>query len=236
MRRFDGTEPVPAVVTLHLWGVRAPAVPLALGRMALDRWLLRRQPAAFTRLLGTGHGRTFGLGDADPGHWAVLATWDDPGDTEAFERSATVRGWDRLSHERLVVRLRPLASRGRWGGRQPFGAPEPMPVDGPVASITRARIRARKARTFYRAVPPVAADVLTARGRRLAIGIGEAPVGLQGTFSLWDDVRGLTEFAHRRRPHREAIRQTALEDWYAEELFARFTVLAVEGTYAGRTP
>jgi hypothetical protein len=40
----------------------------------------------------------------------------------------------------------------------------------------------------------------------------------------------------RRTAHRLAIQRTEEEHWYAEELFARFEVLDVEGTYAGRTP
>lgn len=228
--------PVPAVVTLHLWGVPGRAVPAALARMGRDRPLLRRTPASFWKLLGTGDGRTFTVRDADPNHWGVLATWDCEGDAAGFERSATVRGWDRLSYERLVVRMRPVASRGTWAGRTPFGDPVPTPAEGPVASITRARIRPRKAVTFWRAVPPVSADLHRVDGLRLAVGIGEAPIGLQGTFSLWSGAPALMSFAHRRSPHLDAIRRTATEDWYAEELFARFAVLDVEGTFAEVAP
>lgn len=227
---------VPAVVTLHLWGVPGVAVPRALLRMGLDRPLMRRTPARFWKLLGTGNGRTFTVRDADPNHWGVLATWDDEGDARVFEHSPTVRGWDALADERLVVRMRPLASHGTWAGRTPFGNPRPPRVTGPVASITRARIRPGKAMTFWRAVPPVSTDLHRVDGLRLAVGIGEAPIGLQGTFSLWRDSEALTSFAHRRSPHLEAIARTATEDWYAEELFARFGVLDVEGTFAGSTP
>jgi hypothetical protein len=82
----------------------------------------------------------------------------------------------------------------------------------------------------------VSADLHRCDGLRLAVGIGEAPIGLQGTFSLWDTSRHLTEFAHRRAPHLEAVRRTAELGWYAEELFARFAVLDVDGTFQGRTP
>jgi len=105
-----------------------------------------------------------------------------------------------------------------------------------VAALTRARIATAKALTFWRAVPPVSADLHRSPGLRLALGIGEAPVGLQGTFSLWDSAAALTGFAHRGSPHVEAIRRTAEEGWYTEELFARFAVLDVEGTFAGRAP
>ncbi|MFP5336607.1 MAG: monooxygenase [Actinomycetes bacterium] len=221
------------VVTLHVWGVPARAVPLAVARMAWDRPLMRRTDARFWKLLGTGRGRTFTATDADPRRWAVLATWDDDAAADAFESSPTVRGWGGIAEERLAVRLRPLASRGEWSGRRPFGEPRPRRVDGPVASITRARIRPRKTLSFHRAVPPVSHDLRQVDGVRLAVGIGEAPVGLQGTFSVWESADALLDFAHRRNPHREVVRRTAEQDWYAEELFARFEVLDIAGTLGG---
>lgn len=225
-------------MTLHLWGVPARAVPAAVARMAVDRRLLRTSGARFTKLLGTGDGRTFTARDADPRHWGLLATWDDPAAAAAFERSATARAWGRLQDERLRVALRPIASRGRWAGREPFGAPAPRREDaeGPVASITRARIRASRTLGFWRAVPPVSADLHAVAGLRLAVGIGEAPVGLQGTFSLWEGADALTAFAHQRAAHARVVAETARRGWYAEELFARFAVLDVEGTHAGRAP
>jgi hypothetical protein len=230
--------PAPAVVTLHLWGVPGPAVPGAVARMALDRPLMRRSRARFWKLLGTGAGRTFTPRDADPRHWGLLAAWDSAEDAEAFEAAATVRAWGRLAEERLRVAMRPLASRGRWSGREPFGAPRPSRSDaaGPVASITRARLRLLRSASFHHAVPPVSADLREAPGLRLALGIGEAPVGLQGTFSLWSDGEALQRFAHQRAAHTEVVARTAREGWYAEELFARFAVLDVRGSYAGRRP
>lgn len=237
-------DPVPALVTLHLWGVDARAVPRAVARMALDRRHLRASPASFWKLLGTGDGRTFTPRDADPGHWAVLTTWDDPAEAAAFERSPAVVAWDRLARERLRVEMVPVAARGRWSGRAPFGEPTPRRAgpagsgagDGPVASITRARIRLGRGRAFWRAVPPVSTDLQQVPGMRLAVGIGEAPVGLQGTFSLWDDAASLRDFAHRRAAHRDVVERTAREGWYAEELFARFAVRDLSGTYRGATP
>ncbi|GAB36754.1 hypothetical protein GOOTI_239_00010, partial [Gordonia otitidis NBRC 100426] len=60
--------------------------------------------------------------------------------------------------------------------------------------------------------------------------------GLQGTFSLWRDSRALTDFAYRSPAHATAIRQTRPQRWYAEDLFARFAVLDVDGTYAEVEP
>lgn len=227
---------VPAVVTLHLWGVPRLAVPAALARMARDRRPLRRTPGLrFGKLLGTGDGRTFTVRDADPRHWGVLATWTSEEAAAAFEDGPVVRGWAGIAEERLRVRLRPLASRGSWARSRPFGDPVPTPYEGRVAAVTRARIAPRRLVTFWRAVPPVSADLRATDGLRLAVGIGEAPVGLQGTFSLWDSPAALTAFAYQRSPHVEAVRRTAELGWYAEELFARFAVLDVEGTLAGRS-
>jgi hypothetical protein len=82
-------------------------------------------------------------------------------------------------------------------------------------------------------VPPVALDVRAGTGLTFAIGLGEAPVGLQGTFSTWRDGRALTDFAYRRAPHRSAIDQTNLHRWYSEELFARFALMTAKGSVAG---
>lgn len=229
----------PRTAVLHLWRVPTRRLPGALVRMATTKPMLRGTAhLRFTKVLGTGSGRTFTVRDADPHHWALLTVWDDHLAAAAFAADArhrALRSWQRIAAEQLVVRLQPIASRGEWSRQHPFGDPTPQKVTGPVASITRARITARKAVTFWRAVPPVSHDLHQVDGLRLALGIGEAPVGLQGTFSVWDDAQALTRFAHRREPHVDAIRRTALEGWYAEELFARFAVLGARGTYDGRT-
>jgi hypothetical protein len=227
----------PPLVTLTLWGVGPTAVPAAVLRMALDRRHVRRTPGlAFAKLLGTGDGRTFTLRDADPLHWGLLAVWQDRTAADRFAAGSTHRAWDALARERLDVALLPVASRGLWSGRRPFGDPRPRRVRGPVAALTRARIRARRARAFWHAVPPVSADLHAAPGLRLAVGVGEAPVGLQGTFSVWDSADALVEFAHRRAAHAEVVRRTVREGWYVEELFARFEVLSLSGTFRGRRP
>ena len=227
---------VPAVVTLHLWGVPSSSVPGAVIRLGLHRYLLRRSGGpVFAKLLGTGDGRTFTMRDADPRHWGLLATWPSAAAAREFEDGPVPRSWRRIATEQLRVALRPLSSRGEWSHRRPFGEPAAGRHDGPVAAVTRARISPRRAVAFWRAVPPVSADLHRSPGLAFSVGIGEAPVGLQGTFSLWESGAALTEFAHRRAPHVEAIRRTAELGWYSEELFARFAVLDVEGTYDGRT-
>jgi hypothetical protein len=221
-------------VALHVWGVRS--VPRALWLMATGRRALDRVPGlTFGKLLGTGSGRSFTMRDADPGHWAALTCWSDLAGPGRFERSTTYRRWSALSDEQGRMLLRPLRSRGRWSGRTPFGDPSRTDhgAAGPVAALTRARIRPSQWPRFWRSVPPVSLDAHAGGGLLFGMGIGEAPVGLQGTFSIWRDEPALLDFAYRRGPHRDAIRRTEQTGWYAEELFARFAVTELSGRYRG---
>ena len=227
----------PAVVTMHVWGVPARAVPRAVLHMAVDRRPLRAVPGLrFGKLLGTGSGRTFGIRDADPRRWGLLAVWDDDAAADAFSAGPLPERWRRFADEEWVARLDPLAARGRWSGQEPFGSPAPRPWDGPVAAITRARLVLRRAARFWAAVPPVSADLSRTPGLRTALGIGEAPIGLQGTFSIWDSAAALNAFAYRRAAHTAVVTRTASEGWYAEELFARFAVRSTAGNLRGEDP
>jgi hypothetical protein len=98
-----------------------------------------------------------------------------------------------------------------------------------VLALTRARLRPVKALTFWRAIPPVALELGAAPGLLAGFGIGEAPIGWQGTVSVWRDAADLTAFAYRQPEHRAVIARTPVARWYAEELFARFAVLGITG-------
>jgi hypothetical protein len=220
-----------APVTLHVWRVPRRALPAALHRMAVDRRRLRATPGVrFAKLLGTGEGRTFGPGDADATRWAAVVTWDDPDAAAGFDDTPVGRAWARISTARARVDLGPVASRGTWSGREPFPrATSTRHRPGPVLALTRARLRPRRALTFWRAVPPVAAELHRAPGLVARFGVGEAPIGWQGTVSVWRSAADLIGFAYRQPEHRAAIARTATTGWYAEELFARFDVYGVAG-------
>lgn len=222
-------------VTMHLWQVPIQRVPSAVVRMGLDRIRLAGTPGlGFHKLLGTGDGRTFRPRDADPHTWGLLCAWEDRAAADAFEAHPTPRGWRRIADQEWRADLVCLRTRGRWGGRQPFTpSPSLQGWAGPVASVTRARLTTARTMTFWRAVPPVVGDLEEGRGPLLQVGIGEAPVGLQGTFTIWPDAAALTDFAYRRLPHRRAIADTQRLGWYAEELFARFAVVGQRGTVCG---
>ncbi|MCZ3387904.1 MAG: hypothetical protein LH645_02000 [Actinomycetia bacterium] len=231
-------EPTPAVVGLHVWTIPRAGIASAVGRLAVDRFRLRGYPGlTFAKLLGSGSGQTFAPQDADPHHWALLTCWDTPHAATTFERSSVVQRWDAAATERLRITMRPLSSMGHWSKRQPFGPTAPPAsapaAAGPIASITRARIQPSQLRSFWRSVPGVAAELSAADGLIWSKGIGEAPIGLQGTFSVWRDADALRRFAYESPCHQQAITSTRETGWFAEELFARFSVLAIDGTIDG---
>jgi hypothetical protein len=224
------------IVTVHVWGLRARRLPLALGQMARGNRSIRRQPGiTFAKQLGTG-GDRFTVTDPDPRHWALLCVWDDAARAADADELAAVRRWDQIADERWRADLSPLSSHGRWSKQEPFGTlATPAKHEGPVAAITRARLRPRKALTFWRAVPPVATSLRGSPGLLTAFGVGEAPIGLQGTFSIWESAQALRAYAYDGPEHQRAIERTEREGWYGEELFARLAVLKTAGTLHGRT-
>ncbi|WP_203922240.1 monooxygenase [Rugosimonospora africana] len=212
-------------MSLYVWRVPAAAVPAALWRMAVDPRRVRRQPGVrFVKLLGTGRDSRFGPASPDPTRWAALAVYD--GDRPEFP------GWARHAIASCRLDLAPLAAHGSWAGHRPFrinGANDAEGTETPILALTRARLRPTRAATFWRAIGPVAAAASHASGLLAAFGVGEAPLGWQGTITLWRRPADLFSFAYRHPQHRQAIEWTTTTGWYAEEMFARFAVLNVVG-------
>ena len=103
----------------------------------------------------------------------------------------------------------------------------------PVAALTRASIRPSRALAFWRHSPASEAALAGAPGCRLAVGLGEAPVLRQATFSLWSDTAAMDAYA-RSGAHQEAIRASYAGDYFSESMFVRFVPLAVSGQWQGR--
>ena len=227
------------VASMHLRRVRSFDIARAVASMAVDRVALARTIGLrFWKLLGTGSGQTFTPRDADLTTWGLFAVWDSIEAAKLFTRQSPVANrWATHADEQWEALLLPIAWKGTWSNCDPFdGAVPGVAVPGrAVAAVTRARVKPSHWRAFAAATPPVAAAVNGSPGLRYAVGIGEAPIGLQGTFSVWDSNDSLRSFAYANTEHRAAMARTHADRWYAEEMFARFTVLESSGTLDGRS-
>lgn len=220
------------MIRIYFWKIERRQIIWALFRMALDRRSLKRNKAiSFWKLLGTGKGETFTPRDADPLRWGLLIKIESEHLAD-FETSPLMRRWQTRAVSSFAGTLKTIAVHGTWSRKKPF-SPEIAPLDwsGRVVAITRARIKWRKSLVFWRSVPPVTASLKSAPGLINAIGIGEAPLGLQGTFSIWEDHKTISYFAYRGDAHKAVIAATSRQRWYAEELFARFALTESTGTF-----
>ena len=171
--------------------------------MALHRLMVRRFPGIkFVKLLGTGKGKTFNLNDADLTRWGLLVTIDKT-NLDLLDNSKAIRQWRKIATSEFRVLLEPISAHGKWSKQTPFSYEinslnkiELKPLNNEnteIAAITRARIKWRQNLVFWRSVPPVTSSLHNSDGLINAIGIGEAPIGLQGTFSIWRDQSALRQ-------------------------------------------
>jgi heme-degrading monooxygenase HmoA len=221
-------------VRLDITRVRSRHILIAFLLMAQQRLSMRKLPGlTFFKLMGTGSGKTFTVRDADVHHWCVLSVWKTQDDAMAYATSKPAIQWQKIAMTQAHIELEPLSAKGTWAKQTPFGNPTPEKWDGLTAALTRASIKPRWWREFWRSVPPVSQDLNASAGLITSLGIGEAPIGLQGTFSIWESNESITAFSSKQKPHAAVIARTHETGWYSEELFARFKVIKADGHFAG---
>ena len=215
------------MIVAYFWKIKPSKLPFAIKAMGFDRFSLwADKNVSFHKSLGTGKGETFTPSDAHALQWGLVAVVED---IEKFDSSTVVKRWRKNSVTEFRAVLEPISSHGKWAGYEPF-EPTIKDWDGPVVAITRARIKWHQNFRFWSSVPPVTISLKSAPGLMAAIGIGEAPIGLQGTFSLWESSAAIKNFAYKGAAHQKVIADTATYNWYSEELFARFAVKDMRGT------
>jgi len=219
------------IVLVYFWKINLRSLPIAILHMAIDRITLSRsKKVTFFKSLGSDKGETFTPKDADAKRWGLLVVIDSS-EADAFDKSSLISSWRKISTAEYRAVLQPISSHGMWSKRKPFDANQISNWQGPIAAITRARIKWSMNSKFWRAVPPVTVSLKSSPGLLSAIGIGEAPIGLQGTFSRWESGAALRTFAYQGQAHIAAIQATKDLDWYAEELFARFAIIKEHGGF-----
>lgn len=205
--------------------------------MAIHRIpLMMNKLCTFWKLMGSGKNGTFDK-QADLEQWALLAVWNSEEAFQSFNQQSFISSWwKKLATETYTILCEPLSSHGTWDGKTPFGKTQNSFHTGPVAVLTRATIRVNRLKNFWANVDKTATLMLKSKGYITSFGIGEAPLYRQATFSIWESIEDVKAFAYQSVEHREVIQKTRDENWYSEELFARFKPIASFGTLKGLDP
>lgn len=209
-------------------------------------WLrLAQGPAAleevpgldFAKVMGSGHGGGFSLRPSGT-HQGVIALLDHLQTAQAFLQGPEVAAMRERARHSWTGLLTVESARGSWDGQswaatapKQLGPSATLPAshaDQPLAVITRASIRPTKAMTFWKHAPGSQADLQQAPGCRLAMGLGEAPLLRQCTFSLWQDTASMQAYA-QGSAHGAAARAAWRQDFFSESLFVRMRLLEEQG-------
>lgn len=223
------------IVSLSFFRFAGPlARAWALTMMGGARLPLSRTPdIGFWKLCGSGTGEGF-TPVPNTAVYAILATWPDAETAKARTSAGIFARYQQKSSENWTVLLQTQSTRGAWSGKTPFEATS-TPSSGPLAALTRATIKPRILTRFWGRVPNISAMIGKDPNVAFKIGIGEVPMLHQVTFSIWPSERAMADFA-RTGPHADAIRAVRQEDWFREELYARFAVHSDIGTWNGISP
>jgi heme-degrading monooxygenase HmoA len=193
--------------------------------------LQQKKGLRFFKLMGTGGGNGFSLWP-DFGTYAFLGVWDSQKSADDFLKdNALLQTYYQKSSSIRTLKMLPFKSHGLWSGQNPFTEHKPVTIDSklPVAVITRATLRPSRLIAFWKSVPSASAAIENAAGVQYFKGIGEWPFVQQATLSLWDSFEAVKKFAYRDQTHAKIIKKTRSQQWYSEDLFARFHVLSDTG-------
>lgn len=225
------------VVALTITKFRKRTIPFAFLGMAILRvplWLNKK--CSFWKLMGSGKSAQVDLAP-DFKHWAILTTWNNKTDCDEFYSNSFELKWFRMfGIEEFTILLKPLSSHGLWSGKQPFTVDNKVENSSiRVAVITRAAIRFSKLKEFRSNIKRAAEEMRKADGFILSAGIGENPYFDQATFSVWENLESMKNYAYKSVDHSDIIKLTRERKWYSEELFARFEIIKSTGTLNGQS-
>lgn len=209
-----------------------------LSRIGLDRrGLASSDGLRFWRLLGTGRDDRV-AGTFQPTRRALFAVWEDDVALDGFLAASPIAARWESADEAWHVRLRLISGHGSWGGSAPLTDIESVSAapSGPVVTLTRAAIRARRVAMFVRHSRAVGRSIGTVSGLRAMVGVGEVPLVRLGTLAVWDDDRSAVAAASGWSDHVSAVQAAQRDQWFSESLFARFSPYASDGTWSGADP
>ena len=193
----------------------------------------------FYKLFGTGsdEGFTFKFNPlTNSGVYAILVVWTN----ETYARngileSEILKNYRDWSTQNWTIFLKPISVRGSWSGKVPFLAQSDNTA-GNVVALTRATIKFTTLLKFWKKVPDVQKLIRTDKNVLFKIGLGEVPGRQQVTFSIWPSQSTMDSFARQNGAHAEAIKSVRRDNWFSEELYARFKIFDEIGTWTVKSP
>lgn len=206
-------------------------------RLAQGASPLKEVPGlVFSKVMGSGHGGGFGLRPSAT-HQGFVGLFDSFERAQAFLDGPYVAAARERAQSHWCGLLQVVSSRGQWDG-QAWGVTPPAGLGAlaatadtrPLAALTRASIRPAKAMAFWRNAPAAQNAMKTAEGCQLAMGLGEAPLVRQCTFSLWRDTPSMLAYAHQGA-HQQAIEAAYRHHYFSESMFVRMRLLAQHGAW-----
>jgi spheroidene monooxygenase len=238
---MDTTTPAQAlsgVLVMLLVDYATQHRPWGWLRLAQGAAALKGTPGLlFAKVMGSGQDGGFSLRPSSS-HQGLVCMFESQQQAELFIQGPQVQAYRDRARECWVGLLDITSVRGAWD-RQSWGITPPgsltHAVDdtAPMAALTRASIRPAKAMAFWRKAPASQASLSQAPGCLLAMGLGEAPLIRQCTFSVWRDTSSMLAFAHQGA-HHQAIQAAYKQDFFSESLFVRMRILSMQGDWQGQ--
>lgn len=190
------------------------------------------------KVMGSGHGGGFSLRPSAT-HQGLICTFSHLEAAQAFMDSPSVQAYRNRAREYWTGVMSVQSGRGQWD-KQAWQASSPESLgdtvkgQGPLAVLTRASILPTKAMAFWRYAPAAQAELKQSPGCLLAMGLGEAPLVRQCTFSLWKDTPAMLAYA-QQGAHQAASAAAYKHQFFSESLFVRMQVLQMAGDWQGRS-
>ena len=161
----------------------------------------------------------------NPNVYAIMAVWDSVTDADQnIANSSIFKQYKNRSKENWTLYLKPTRSWGSWDKRNPFEITDSLDQTFPVVALTRATIKTSILLKFWKRVPDISKTIGLNRNVLFKIGLGEIPWFHQVTFSIWPSQESMDQFARNHGPHKEAIKAVRENNWFKEELYARFAI------------
>ena len=201
----------------------------ALGRMGRPPLLEQNiKGLTFWKALGSGSGNGFSIWP-DFSTFGLLTVFTSEEEADQFLNSNLMSKYTATCSSYSHILMHSIKAHGQWSAQEPF-IPSAKYNEGlPMAVITRATIKPKLAYKFWRYVPSVSKSMNGHEGLIFSKGIGEWPILMQATFSLWTTGSAMMAYAYQNKKHADMVKKTRELEWYSEELFSRFHPFEVRG-------